>query len=271
MRFVLFSAFFFLSCLSAMADDPPVPVQAIERKAPPGMEGLVWNKWDTDHFVVLSIDKPQGRDLFSDIEAVRMDTLNRWGLSTEGSFFCKLVCVPDADMLRKLFGLKEPRCEVSRSKSGDAEFAAIWVDSSRIGLLASLIAEAELEYSPHHAFLRRGVPAVERGAESVRFSLPRASDSTCSSLLDAKASEAALKADPQGFEANCALLCLMLRREYGRKAFGEASSCQATSLHEEMGFGTPADLDATFARFRDNLLRDIEVGATPDEYLSSGR
>jgi len=271
MRLYLFLLVSLLICHPAVGEDAPLPTYGVERKAPPGMEGLVWNKWDTDHFVVLSIDKSQGSELFSDAESLRAETLARWALSGNDSFFCKLVCVPDADMLRKLFGLKEPKCEVRRSKSGDVELAAIWIDHGRIRDLPSLVAEAELEFSPHQRFLRRGLPILERDAESIRASVAKASDSACSSILDERSSAAMEKSDRLGFDASCALLCLMIRREYGSAAFGSAVRCSPSSLHEEMGFRSASDFDKTFARYRDNLLHDIESGDTPDEYLSPAR
>lgn len=264
MRFVTVA---FLMLASVAQAQAPIPTSGSSS----GLEGLVWNKWETKHFAVLSIDLAAGKRLRSGVESAREDVLSRWSLKGSDTLFCKLVCVPDPDMLRRLFGLKEPRCEVRRDASGKVELAAIWVDSTRMDLLPSLLLEADLLSGDLPAFVKRGVPILELPPDEVRAKLKSAPDSPCSSLLDEKKSADLAKADGKGFDASCALLCLMVRREYGGAAFGRASSGSASELPSRMGFRAPADMDSTFSRYRTNLLKDIGSGMTPDQYLGVGR
>lgn len=257
----------FLLLASAARAQAPIPTSGPSS----GLEGLVWNKWETKHFAVLSIDFAAGKRLRSDVESAREEVLSRWGLEGSESLFCKLVCVPDPDMLRRLFGLKEPRCEVRRDASGKVELAAIWVDSTRMDLLPSLLLEADLLSGNLPVFVKRGVPILELPPDDVRARLKSAPDSPCSSLLDEKKSADLAKADRAGFDAGCAVLCLMVRREYGASAFGRASSGSAAELPFRMGFRAPSDMDSTFSRYRANLLKDIGSGRTPDQYLGARR
>lgn len=251
---------------SVVQAQTPIPTSGTSS----GLEGLVWNKWETKHFAILSIDFSAGKILRSDVEYARERALSRWGLRGSDSLFCKLVCVPDPGMLQRLFGLKEPRCEVRRGASGKVELAAIWIDSTRIDLLPSLLLEADLLSGDLPSFVKRGVPILELSPDGVRGRLKGAPDSPCSSLLDEVKSAELSKSDRKGFEADCALLCLMVRKEYGGAAFGRAASGSASDLHARMGFKSASDMDKTFSRYRSNLLKDIDAGRTPDQYLGVG-
>lgn len=264
MRFVTIALIFFASVAQAQA---PIPTSGTS----PDLQGLVWNKWETKHFVVLSIDFATGKRLRSRVEEARDEVLSRWGLKGSDHFFCKLVCVPDRAMLQSLFGLKEPRCEVRRDATGKVELAAIWIDSTRMYLLPSLIAEADLLHGDFPAFVQRGVPILELPADEIRERLKSAPDTPCSSILDEKKSAELVKADRRGFDADCALLCLMARKEYGLKAFGMVALSPSVGLHSRVGFKDAADMDKTFSRYRANLLKDIDAGSTPNEYLGVGR
>lgn len=255
----------FLLLASTACAQAPIPTSGTSS----GLEGLVWNKWETNHFAVLSIDFATGKRLRADAERTRDEVLSRWGLRGSDSMFCKLVCVPNPEMLQRLFGLKEPRCEVRRDSSGKVEMAAIWIDATRMSLLPSMIAEVDLMSGSLPLFVKRGVPILELPTSEVRARLGSAPDSPCSSLLDDKMSADLIKSDRRGFDSDCALLCLMLRREYGLEAFGRVAAEPPSSLHSGVGFKAAADMDSTFSRYRRNLIEDIGSGATPDEYLGS--
>lgn len=256
----------FVACVACVAfAEVPVPAIEFARKPPPGLEGLVWNKWDTDHFSVLSIDKDQGLSLCRSVELERRELLDRWGLKDSDSFYCKLVCTPDAEMLRRLFGLKDPRCEVKRSDSGAPESISIWVDTERLSRLPHLLAEAEMGRGGLPGFVKRGVAIVELGPDVVRESLSSDSALGLPEVLDDA------KAGSKDFDSAAAFLCLLVRKEYGRGAFGKASSAAAADLAGLMGFKSPEDMSTTFERYKENLKADLKSGRTPNEYLGAGR
>jgi hypothetical protein len=244
-----------LCAAPSLASEPPRPTAS--REPPPGLEGLVWNKWDTPNFIVISLDKGQGSAMRGEAEAARAGFLGRWPLNPSRRE-CKLVLVPDAVMLKRLFGLSEPRCEVKKSDSGSA--AAIWIDAGRKDLLPSLIAESELLSGESGSFVALGVPLLERSPSGVRRGILSAAEMPLESILagggDASASDSS---------ANSAVLCLLVRKEFGGRAFGRAA--EAESLWLALGFSSEEEFASTFARYRANLLSDLKSGRTPDGYL----
>jgi hypothetical protein len=255
----------FLLVSAASAYEFPFPTPTAQRKAPPGLEGLFWNKWDTDHFSVLSIDKSYGNKVQSFIESERADILRRWSIRGSDDFYCKLVCVKDKEMLKKMFSIDDPRCEVISRSDGTPEVAAIWIDADRIGMLPSLLLEAELSFDEYPLYIKRGVPFFER--PSPKSSLEFASSTPCSSITDAKKSESLFKTNARSFDADSAILCLMARKEFGRLRFAEVARPGESDLPGILGFESQKDLDDTFARYRNNILQDVKDGKTPEDYL----
>lgn len=266
MRFTVF-LFAWLAASGAAMCQPPVPTASAQTKVPLGLEGLVWNKWDTDHFVVLSLDRSRGSAMRRDAESVRQDVLSRWSISDGNPVRCKLVFVPDAQMLKRLFGLSVPRCEVRRSEGGSVESAAIWVDEERIALLSSLISECELACGDFKPFARRGIPILEKSPAGVREDLLSSTDAPPADL----AAKTKSGVDDATLARNSALACLMIRREFGRAAFGSAIRGSAPPPNEVLGFSSEQEFEETYKRYRTNLLGDIKDGRTPDEYLGAAR
>jgi hypothetical protein len=66
-------------------------------------------------------------------------------------------------------------------------------------------------------------------------------------------------------EANAALLCLLVRKEFGSAAFGRAATSESVS--RSLGFSSEDEFASTFARYRSNLSADLKSGRTPDGYL----
>ena len=268
MRFS-FVVFMVIASALASAESPaPSPVPSAQRRAPPGLEGLVWHKWDTDHFSVLSVDKSEGGAIRSIVEQERLSAIQRWGLPNSDDFYCKLVCVSDPDMLKKMFSIDEPRCEVRRRADLSAESVAIWIDQTRMGLLPSLLLEAELSFGKFPLYINRGLPALEKSANAVRSTISSSTSAPCSSITNEKKALELFKSGPPSFDADSAILCLMARREFGSVRFGKALRSSEGDLATSLGFSSQKDLDDTFARYRVNLLQDMKNGKTPDDYLS---
>lgn len=245
---------------------PPAPADSIQTKAEGDLEGLVWNKWDADSFVVISLDESRGKSLTREAESIRRAALSRWGLPPQRTSPCKLVLVPDAPMLRRLFGLSDPRCEVRVSGTSPPD-SAIWIDDDRISLLPSLMLECELAAGNFKPFARRGVPVLERPAAHVRSELLASADYPLSKVL----SPPKEPSDAVELARNSALACLLVRREFGAKAFFYAARGDSPEIHESLGFASAQDLERTYGRYRKNLIDDLKNGRTPDEYLAPKR
>lgn len=259
MRLVLFVVAF-LSASSLGNCQVPTPAVHEQKKIPADLEGLYWNKWDTKNFVIISLDKNRGYAMRQEAELVRAAVLNRWSLPEGSHDKCKVVIVPNPKMLKRLFGLSEPKCEVNASES------AIWIDEDRIQGLSSLVAESELLRGDFKPFLKRGIPLLEGSPSRTRAELSSSLEMRMSSFLspgtDGSESDAT---------KNSALLCLLVRKEFGLGVFGKVVSDPSKPLHEILGFSSESDLESTYARYRSNLLSDIKGGITPDKYLIAPR
>jgi len=104
------------------------------------------------------------------------------------------------------------------------------------------------------------VPLLERSAAAVRERLSSAPEVPLDSILGKSDG-----ADAQAAEANAALLCLLVRKEFGGRAFGRAASSE--SIWRALGFSSEEEFASTFARYRSNLSSDLKSGRTPDGYL----
>ena len=128
------------------------------------------------------------------------------------------------------------------------------------------MAESELLRGNFKPFLKRGIPLLEGPPSRTRAELSSSSEMRMSSFLspstDGPESDAT---------KNSALLCLLVRKEFGLVVFGKVVSDPSEPLHEILGFSSESDLESTYARYRSNLLSDIKGGITPDKYLIAPR
>lgn len=246
--------------------------QPSESEGASSIEGLVWNKWDTKNFIVLSLDKGQGLFVKNSIERVRLDFLDAWGLpSSDLPFQCKLICVPDKAMLRKLFSIDSPRFEAGRESEKNC---AIWIDYDELDALPSLIAamsasDRALDASP---LLGRGLTVLSESVDKTRSLVVDVGEVDSKSVFNmTKEKFASLpKKDQDLFDRQSALICLLLRKEFGRKKFSKfvANSHGDSSIVSVFGFDGVEDFGRTLSRYSDNLSKDIKGGSAPDHYLT---
>jgi hypothetical protein len=77
----------------------------------------------------------------------------------------------------------------------------------------------------------------------------------------------------QVFDAQSAIVCLLLRKEFGSDLFARfaASANQdESSLRLIYGFKNLEQLDSILERYSGNLLKDIRKDIVPDGYLTVG-
>lgn len=235
----------------------PSPAPTVDRKPPSSLEGLVWNKWDSNYYVIVSLDKSFGEGLLTQIDELRSHVLGFWSIDFRPSKPCKIIVVTDPPMLKKLFGLSNPKYEDQGSE------VAIWIDESRANLLSSLILDAELSRMGLRRFASEGISFLNQNSRTIKSQISYGSSSQSASEIFSKD-----KGDYSEEEKrNASILCLMIRRELGSRIFSIASQESTKPMHEVLGFATSKELDATFDRYRSNLLEDIRFDRTPDEYL----
>jgi hypothetical protein len=254
MRYLVFFVFFF-SCCVAMCEQP-VPVPVYEK------DNLAWNKWDTRNFTVLSIDEKQGESLKNEIESLKSSLSLGWGFQDEEfPERCKLMCVSDAAMLKRLFGLDSPRCDAAGTSR------SIWIDRDRLDLLPSLVAAACLsEKSP---LVKNGVSFLNLPLSELREGISKAGDISISEMLDSGRWSSAQSDARSSMERKSAVVCLMLRRELGRERFVRflEGAQDGSSIMGLYGFGDLGKFDRTASRYSKNISEDVEKGIVPDKYL----
>jgi len=267
--------FFFFASLFlgtvAFAENPPV--HAILPNGIPSDSDLVWNKWDTNNFIILSLDKSQGLKLKRDADAIMSESLSRWGVDGGFSVPCKLICVPDRKSLKKLFGIDAPHSEVRREVDGKISVNAIWLDYESLGDLPSLVSSAYLSASNLGFFVQRGIFKLGAPVSKIKSEVSGLGEFSCKdvfSLSRDKWSSMTPEAR-DAFDKKSEIVCLLLRKEMGRQRFSEfigADKQDEQSLRSVYGFNGFEEFDATIKRYSENITKDAAEGILPDEYLT---
>jgi len=236
------------------AENLPLPVSAADS---PPESTMVWNKWETDNFIILSIDYDSGLNLKSCVEDMKLDFCRSWGVQDRPlPVKCKIVVVPDPSILKKFFSLEFPRQEV-RNESGKVREIAIWLDNSRRSELKSLIASVCLyDRAP---FLRTGVPAI-------MSSSPSEISETILSIPDRPL--VFFGSDDKSSEGVSVLSCLFFRKEFGLATFARIVADNGIAPEKICGFSDRNSLESSISRYCENLKSDLKSGKTPKSYLA---
>lgn len=236
-----------------VADGLPVPSTVKESVS---TKGMVWNKWETESFIILSINFDFGGELNSSLEQRKHSICESWGIrNSRLPVKCKLVCVPDPASLKRLFSLDSPKLEVKNDSSGSASEISIWIDEERFGLLDGFISELCLEDRPY--FLKKGVSAI------TDYSPDKISETILS--VPAVSLDKLLSGEANGLESQSVVACLFLRKEFGRKVFSLVTS--GMEPESACGFPDRASMQSSLTRYLNNLKSDLKSGRTPATYL----
>lgn len=274
MRFAfLFS--FLVFCLPCAAEDA-VRAVLIEPEEVSQKENFTWNKWETENFIILSIEKDQGLSLKGIVESLKDQHSERWGLEKTGlKAKCKVVCVRDADMLKRFFGVDSPRAETRRDDSGKISTSAIWLDFKRMQELPSLVAficASDDSLGDNKFYVQRGISLLSLPSERVKSELVQSTKLNFPEVSSFN-SEKWIALTPQDralFDRKSALVCLMLRKEFGEERFLKflRGAQDQDSIRSVYGFKDMSEFNGTLNRYSENLSKDIGEGITPDSYVT---
>jgi hypothetical protein len=244
---------------------PPVPDPTQVKVSE---DGLVWNKWDSGNFVVLSLDKTQGQQIKSEIESMRKRLLSDFGLESDHDTICKVVCVPDSATLKKFFGLDVSHCEVKRNPAGAVESSAIWLNLEERESLPSLLISACAEEAIPDGkwFVLRGMSLLCSSPNALKNLLAEIPEIDCPVLFEVSREKwSNMNADERNkFDKSSAAVCLLVRREFGKFGFAKFLANQHPS---SLGFDGFSDFGKVVDRYSENLSSDIKSGRAPDNYL----
>jgi hypothetical protein len=294
MKRFLFVVCGILSMVGLAAAQPPIErvafpdqVKAEYRGAPDAdIQGKVWNRWTSKNFVVCSLNDTQAQFLNQNLEKVKTWSLTRWGLNDVNfSGECRLICVDDAALYKKLFGLDTTKVEVRR-QDGKIKLTVIFMllnespaKTVPVPVTQAVLAEWEQQNNIKLAWWSiRGMSLLNGDLGSIRRSVAelqpvlRANGQVYGSKGMMNMTEDGYwKETPerrQLFDNQAVALCLLLRKEFGQDKYltciKEGDPVKGLGA---FGFASHEQFDKSYIRFMTDLSNDVVAQKTPDSYL----
>lgn len=276
-----FVTFFAVFCSSVFGADILAPDGQLGEYV--SVDDLQWNRYTTNgNFVVLSIDDNQGKWLAENLDRIRSITLSKWGLETfDSKAEVRIFCVPSHDLLKKLFSIEKPRIEKRDN------LTVVWLvlgnDLSQ-DMSAYLDETIFFDYEQNTKkelpfWFKRGATLLANNANHINDELKELKNSFDSNKL--LSTDRLFKMDPEAFDKEsqenkqlydrqAAVLCLMLRKEFGvvkMKSFLEISPRQGVekSLQLIYSFNGVNHFSKQYVHY----LRDLCSQAIQDKILAS--
>lgn len=270
MKILILILFF---CSSSFAQDILYPTgKVIEDDE---IKNLKWYRYTTDNYTILSINDSQGKWLNSNIKSIENWCLLRWGfLEKQTNKECRIFCVPNKELLKKLFLLEQSKVE------NREELTAMWLilDDTALKTISpylsqSLFDEQAWWFKRGASILNGYIPSVRENVKSFFVIIEKDQSIFDSEKLFTLTEEEYLKQTEENkriFDTEVVILCLMLRKEFGQvklHSFLEENDANQ-GLKRVYGFSGFNHFDKQYIRFVKDLTRDVEAGITPDSYLN---
>jgi hypothetical protein len=298
MKFLL-AILFSLLCGEAFAEQMTKVVQPVEVKkefftssvTPKEFDGLQWNRWTSQNFVVCALNDGQAQYLNRHLELVKSWVFVRWGIpDINFSIPCKIIGVDDPNLFKKLFGIDSTRVEVRRDSNGKIKETVIFLlmsdkPSETVPMPLTQVCLAEFSQK----FGVKVPPWIERGMSQLNGTIAQIrlqiadikpfierndplyfskglfeTDSVSYAKLDV--------AKKKLFDDCSMIACLMIRKEFGQDAYlktmkGLSEGGLESVLQSVLMFKGYDDFDRNLKRFYTDITRDVASGKTPDHYL----
>ena len=259
----------------------------------PAIEGKQWNRWTSKNFVVNSLNNEQAQYLHEHLELLKSWAFARWGLyDTDFGAECRLICVDDPVLYKKLFNLTDNKVEIRRDKNGKIEMSVIFMllddmpsKVVPVPVTEVCLAEFEQKYKTKWAWWAvRGMSLLNGSLDQIKSDLK-----TLKSDMDSNRpmyfSETLMEMKKTGWEKlsddkralydrNALSICLMLRKEFGQNKLHWILNKTANGndgesvLRNELGFTNYGHFDQRFKQYMIDLSKGVTEGKTPDAYLT---
>ena len=220
----------------------------------PDIKDLTWHRWTTKNFTILSIDKKQGQYLVENVEKIKGWVMKRWGLpDLEFSAECRLLAVPDQELMEKLFRMDKSMVDIRR-ESGKITMSVGWLllndtPSTTVppAITKICLAEFAQKYNVDiRPWIQCGFAKLDRSPSAIKddiVALGNLIDKDeliyFSKTLFALEDLSKLNSkDRELFAKESMALCLLLRKEFGQK-----------KLHQFMRSAQPHFFLAQFHEF----------------------
>lgn len=262
----------------------------IAQEQDPAIKDLAWNRYTTENFVINSIDDQQGKWMNDNIESIKKWCTRRWGFPDfEFAKECRIFCVPDRVLLKKLFNLDNSKFEI-RKNEGRFEIAAIWLvlDDKPARVIPDTLsficfAEFEDKYKIDIPFFAKNGMSIINGTipviksyvsfigEKVKYSQKIFLSEAIFSMTEQQYTTLSDE-NKKLFDSQSVLMCLLLRKEFGesklQRFYLNSKKYDTVDLLKSIyGFESFSDLDKSMVRFAKDLSKDIGQNKTPDSYL----
>lgn len=256
------------SCFSCFSQEIPTPASQ-DKKI--DITGLVWNKWDTDNFIILSLDKDEGYNLYKTIEKTKKDVLSRWGL--ENFNFkekCKIVCVKNKDYLNNFFRIRNSHVEVLKDKDDEVSSCSIWYSQDDKEFLSSDILYLCILQSEYKWWIKRGLYLLKNDENFVKSNIDEnLKDFSKIILVNEEDWKKQSEQEKKQFDKTSVIACLFFRKEFGQNNFLKIinSEQKEEDFEKIIGFKNYSELDKVFKRYKDYLYNDKMNNKIPYNYL----
>jgi hypothetical protein len=240
------------------------------------IKDLVWNKWDTKNFIILSLDYNQGIYLKNNIEKIKESIFEKWNFrNVEFTTECKVICVKNKGLLNKLFKIEEPRAEVRIDKEGKISLSALWffLDENN-NFPEDKLAEVCFSYLEQDSnkkmslFLKKGMSALSEDVGEIKDRLLNENilniDSNSLINVNIEIFEKLSQQDRDKFVNQSSSLILLFRKEYGRDNLNNYIDKNELG---SFGIKNTKELNEIINRYNRYLLDDLKEGKVPSDYL----
>jgi hypothetical protein len=235
------------------------------------IKDLIWNRYQTDNFTILSIDKKQGEYLFKNIENIKKQCLKRWGLKdTVISKDCRIMLTPNKELLRRLFGLQSHRIEFRDN------VAAIWLDAEDSNYFNNSVNEIITEVclrdlDPTLSFTAyKGMSKLNTSLDNIKQILSRVGETqpgTNFLKVTEKDYQKMSQENKDKFDTESLLFCLMLKKEFGETKLLEYFLGKNEKI---CGFDSKS-LSGSYNRYYRDIFKELKENKIPDSYLNIGK
>jgi hypothetical protein len=265
----------------------PAQVKAEYRGTPDAdIQGKVWNRWTSKNFVVCSLNDTQAQFLNQNLEKVKTWSLTRWGL-TDVNFSgeCRLICVDDPILYKKLFSLDATKVEVRRQE-GKIKLSVVFIllndsPAKTVPVPVSQVVFAEWEQQNNvklpwwairgMSLLNGDLSSIRRNVADLQPVLKAKGELYGSKGMMNMTEDGYLKETAerrQLFDSQAVSMCLLLRKEFGQDKYlvsiKEVDPVKALGV---FGFTSHEQFDKSYIRFMTDLSGDVAAQKTPDSYL----
>lgn len=264
----------------------PNEVKQEVRRIDPEIEGKVWNRWTSDNFVVCALNNTQAQYLHNHLESVKSWIYARWGLpDIKFSAECRLICVDDRELYKKMFNLEKSLVERRNDEGGRIKMTVIFLlieDSPSktvpVPLTEACLGEFEQQYQvrfglwAHRGMARLNgtLPDIRQGVAELHQVVNQDKGVYLSKGLFSITPEEYAKAEvgqQELYDKSAVCLCLLLRKEFGQDKFLQflkaGQSDPQAALKSVYGFTSYEHFDKSLQRYMKDIASDA-VGARPD-------